>query len=461
MKNLAIVAVMVFAMSASLFAQAKPGGIARQVSMGGSNFGTNLVLNPFIMEDPSLVLVNPAYQAMYKDYGWANVAGGAVKGLSQAGGDIGDDGYGHQNAGVAFGLNSEWNIGAILSYDPSVVNTVSGLIPAIAQRGTQAIPAVTNVWEAVISNHMNNLDWGLGVMYGWSNSDGTSNDGTTSTAREASSNVWGFRGGIVAPFGSGNSFDASAAVRLDKATDRRTSTAAAPGPAATGEYSVSGTELAFTARAKFNCSPKFNFVPYGALTTISAEPKEDTRPDGVTTAPGAFKASALAYSLGVGGEYRAQGFYFAGGMSYQSARVKTESTPAVGGGTSTATTTFTGVPVVNMGGEWWFLDWLAGRAGYYRWIGKINGKSEPATAAPATPNVEANASFNNSFVAIGAISPANFDGLLTLGLGLKFGGFSMDATVSEEALRRGLGVVGAQDNINSFGYVTTSYYFGE
>jgi hypothetical protein len=49
--------------------------------------------------------------------------------------------------------------------------------------------------------------------------------------------------------------------------------------------------------------------------------------------------------------------------------------------------------------------------------------------------------------------------LITLGLGLKFGGFALDATVSEDALRRGLGLIGAQDNINTFGYVTLSYGF--
>jgi hypothetical protein len=48
-----------------------------------------------------------------------------------------------------------------------------------------------------------------------------------------------------------------------------------------------------------------------------------------------------------------------------------------------------------------------------------------------------------------------------MGLGFKFGGAAIDATVSEEALRRGLGLVGAQDNINSFGYLTMSYAFGE
>ena len=65
----------------------------------------------------------------------------------------------------------------------------------------------------------------------------------------------------------------------------------------------------------------------------------------------------------------------------------------------------------------------------------------------------------HSLLTIGGFGPANYDGLVTLGLGLKFGGFALDATVSEEALRRGLGLVGGSDNINTFGYITTSYNF--
>jgi hypothetical protein len=62
---------------------------------------------------------------------------------------------------------------------------------------------------------------------------------------------------------------------------------------------------------------------------------------------------------------------------------------------------------------------------------------------------------------IGGITPATHDGLVTLGLGFRFGNFALDATISEEALRRGLGLVGAQDNINTFGYINTSFNFGD
>src|SRR6267378_3305245 len=220
MKRFAIVSCLLVAGVTSLFGQARPGGIARELAMGGSNAGSMLILNPFIMEDPSLMLVNPAYQSAYSDYAWANVGGGGLTGLSSTGAPIGDDGYGKQFAGVAFGLTNEWSLGALLSYDPSAVNVVNSiLIPTIIQRGSQTIPRVANVWEVVLSNRMGSMDWGVGVMYGSSNSDNTTTSTAANTSSEASSSLWGFRAGLILPFGGGNSFDASVALRLDKATD--------------------------------------------------------------------------------------------------------------------------------------------------------------------------------------------------------------------------------------------------
>ena len=75
-----------------------------------------------------------------------------------------------------------------------------------------------------------------------------------------------------------------------------------------------------------------------------------------------------------------------------------------------------------------------------------------------TYSYEDNYYYPNSWVSAGGYSK---DGLVTLGVGMKFGGFAIDATVSEDALRRGLGLIGAHDDINTFGYMTASYYFGE
>ena len=102
MKRSATYALMLFMSVAMAFGQAKWGGIARQVAMGGANAGTRAVVNPFIWEDPTFMLLNPAYQTMYKDYLWMNIGGGALAGLSTA-----NNGYGQQNAGLNFALNKE------------------------------------------------------------------------------------------------------------------------------------------------------------------------------------------------------------------------------------------------------------------------------------------------------------------------------------------------------------------
>jgi hypothetical protein len=108
LKKLATTVLLVAVLMGSAFADAKNGGIARQIAMGGSMAGSGLVLNPFIMDDPALLLLNPAYQAMYKDYAWMNIGGGTLTGLSTT-----DNGYGSQNAGVAFSFGKEWSFGVI------------------------------------------------------------------------------------------------------------------------------------------------------------------------------------------------------------------------------------------------------------------------------------------------------------------------------------------------------------
>jgi hypothetical protein len=93
--------------------------------------------------------------------------------------------------------------------------------------------------------------------------------------------------------------------------------------------------------------------------------------------------------------------------------------------------------------------------GYYRTFQSVGTKTERPAGGSTT---ETDTWAGNSNVLLGSYSGPD-NSLITLGLGLRFGSFSLDGTVSEEAIRRGLGLIGAQDNINTFGYVTASYSF--
>jgi hypothetical protein len=454
MKKLAIILILVLVGISIVFSQAKPGGIARQAAMGGSFAGQGLVLNPFIMMDPALILVNPAYQDRYKDYMWSNLAGGRVEGLNS-----GDNGYGHQNAGIAFGVSDAFTLGAILSYDPSSANGNTSNLSSYPQyqRESQSIPQIENVWEVVGSYQLSKLTLGLGLMYGWSNHN-DKDDRTSPVSSyeyEMSSSMMGIRAGAIFDLNEKLLFDFSAQLRLDNATDKKTFTPAVTGDG--GEYKSSGTEMVFAARACYKMNNKFNVVPYAMIGFANSEPKEETPPTGATAATASLKYSRSLYAFGIGGEYRTQTFYLAGGISYQHASFESDmKRPGTATDTLKGTYSYTGFPVVNLGGEWWFTEWLCGRIGYFRSIGSEMQKDEYPRET-----WEHNESYNFSAINIGELNGSSYDGIVTLGVGFKFGGFSLEATVSEDALRRGLGLIGSYNGINTFGYMTASYNFAE
>jgi hypothetical protein len=509
MKKFVIAVILVVMVVSLAFSQAKPGGIARQASMGGSQAGYGLVLNPFIMDDPALIFVNPAYQANYRDYLWMNISGGRLYSSSSS-----DNGYGQQNAGVAFGVTENLTVGTILSHDPSGIALLPSMMNAVSWRSIQYPPSVDNVWEVLGSYHIGSMDLGLGFTYGWSNRDTTYDqsykytlyspirrDTTIASSRnsEASSTMFGFRAGVIYDLGNGSSVDFSGAIRFDDVVDKMTHSPIDTNSYYTsyrygGENSASATEIQFSARAKMKISNKFNFVPYGTIMMISAEPKEDKRvplrsyeSQWLAKFPETYSYTfdGLAYALGVGGEYHTQIFYFAGGVSLQSGSVKEEgkSKYSYDGWTGSRYDTityarsykseykYTAIPVINLGAEWSATDWLTCRIGYQRAIGSLNLTDESKETRSAihdstyyldySSKGEANLSLANSAILVGGLNPSTFDGLVTLGVGFKFGGFSLDATVSEEALRRGLGLFGSNDNLNTFGFMTASYNFAE
>ncbi|MBI5470982.1 MAG: hypothetical protein HY961_01410 [Ignavibacteriae bacterium] len=478
MKRLVIILLLLCAVEPAL-SQAKWGGIARQIAMGGANAGSGLILNPFVWEDPAYLLLNPAYQTMYKDYVWMNINGGLITGLTSS-----FNGYGHQSAGLNVALNDQVTVGAVLSYDPSAANTVGGLIAgtgglgfnapsvSILQRSPQTMPQIQNVWEALVSYDGNGIDLGFGFMYGnaknESNVTQTFQTSTGSSNAEVSSRMFGFRAGGIFDLGSGNFVEGAFSFRTDKATDKFSTTT----PTATtngGEYSASGTELQVNGRVKLKMSNRLSLIPYAGFATLSGEPKEDTKPTSATAATTrSIKASATLFSVGVGPEYRTPDVYLAAGVSFTTAKGKIEynktavTTPTgtIPDTSITLTSTYTAIPVFNIGGEWWFTDWLAGRAGYYRSLGSNTTKSEGrANNGASTFTSEVITTAPTSNVLWNALNEFAVDGLVTFGVGFRFGNFSLDATVSEEALRRGFGLIGAQDNINSFGYMNASYSF--
>ncbi|HUI64541.1 MAG TPA: autotransporter outer membrane beta-barrel domain-containing protein [Bacteroidota bacterium] len=468
-KRIATIIVAVALGSGTMLAGAHPGGLARELALGGSGltptpgFGPALVINPFIYDDPTLMLLNPAYQKMYKDYAWMNIGGGTLNGTSTA-----DNGYGKQFSGVNFALSKDLTVGTVLSFDPSFANylrtqlgTFVGAVRGVASP-VAPLPPI-DVFEVVGTLDVGNIVFGAGILYGWAKNDATNLGIVAPPAAnnsQLSANVFGLRLGMLMDLGGGSSFDASAALRFDNATDNMTATSAAGAPANPGNYSASATEINVNARLKLKMSNKVNFVPYAAFGNVSGQPKQDAAATGATAYNGSVKLSAMLFSVGAGMEYKLSNFYLAGGLSFRTSDLKSEISPAfvVGTpnpGTTTTTLSATEFPVFNLGIEWTLLDWLTGRMGYYRTFQSLGNKTERPNNGLTTTTDYWN---GNSNVFIGGLTGTD-NNLLTFGLGLHFGNFALDGTVSAQALRRGLGLIGAQDDINTFGYLTASYCF--
>jgi hypothetical protein len=448
----------------TLFAQAKPGGIARELAMGAARVDRNIVMNPFIVMDPTWLLVNPAYLMKYSDYAWFNIAGGAVSGPNDA--NI----YGNQFGGVNFSFGKELAIGAILSYDASVTNSLWTPLNTYLARSTRAVanpaaaagaPRAIEIFEVLAAFDMGGFELGAGISYGSSNQDFTNtppSPSTNTSEGSLSARTLGIRAGVRMDMGGGSVFEGALAARFNSAKDTYTLGGTGTGTG-TSEYSAGTTELEVNARLALKMSKRFTLVPYGALRMYSIEPKEDGRLEGQAVTKYSYKNSVLSMSVGIGGEVKVKDFLLAGGLSFAIRNDKTETNPnaTTTDKTTTVSSTITAFPVFNLGVEYPVLDWLTVRGGYYRALAILGNK----TAVDSGATTERNLSIGNSGVVMAGYVPAGNDenGLMTLGLGLKFGGFALDATVSEQALRRGLGLIGSQDFVNTFGYVTMSYVF--
>lgn len=448
----------------SLFAQAKPGGIARELSMGAARIDRNIVVNPFIVMDPSWLLANPAYLLKYSDYAWFDLAGGATNAYA------GENVYGNQFGGVNFSFGKELAIGAILSYDASVTNSlwtplntyIASSTRGVANPATAAgTPRAIEVFEVLAAFDMGGFQVGAGLSYGSSNQDFTNTPAppaTNNSEGSLSARTFGIRGGIRMDMGGGSAFEGSVAARFNSVTDKYTIGGTGNGTG-TSEYGASTTELEVNGRLALKMSKRFTLVPYVAMRTYSIEPKENGRLVGQVETKFSFKNSVFSLGVGVGGEVRVKDFLLAGGVSFVTRSDKTETNPNATptDKTTTSTSTISAMPVFNLGVEYPVLEWLTLRGGYYRAFATVGSKSEVSGGASSARNL----ALGFSGVAFGGYAPAGNDenGLMTLGVGLKFGAFALDATVSEQALRRGLGMLGAQDNLNTFGYATLSYCF--
>jgi hypothetical protein len=384
----------------------RTGGYARFLSMGS---------NPYII-DPEAVKVNPAWGSYYYDFLWGDIG-------SNAGADFGNSSNG-QFAGVNFAFDKNFTLGIILTRND--FNTFSiGKLEPLANLGDgfgvlQKVPgavALNNNLEIFSSLKMHNLILGLGAAYAASKKD-TKQPGIGET--NITAHQLGINGGIIANFKRNLLLDAGVSFIFPSASDEP------PAPAA--KTTASQTIIGINARLFWGYSEKLRFVP--AFYLINATGSQEL--NGQT----GDLNSLTSIGFGFGIEYSIGDFLLVGGPGFYSNSWRIPSIPTSQPELSNSSFDF---PIWNLGAEWTALDWLIVRMGYTASTSN-NTTQTPAGSVLVTEST------------ITQYSP----GTVTLGLGLRFGGFSFDTTINSDVLREGFGNIGGG---RTFAYISTSYAF--
>jgi hypothetical protein len=201
-----------------------------------------------------------------------------------------------------------------------------------------------------------------------------------------------------------------------------------PDGAGAFKIEASNTDIFVNARGFWSLSNKVTLVPTVGFLTSSGTAKNGAQSFDLP--------SWMGFLVGVGLHYQVGDLLIAGGPSfmYESETIaSTDTSPEE----INSRTTF---PGWNLGAEWYFTDWLVGRLGY---VASTFSGTYQSAASQASVNEFKQTGFG--------------EGDVRLGVGFRFGGFNLDATVNDDALRQGFNLVGG--GVASFAYLSASYAF--
>lgn len=396
----------------------KTGGLARLTGMGG---------NPYVI-DPFFNTVNPAWNGVYNNFVLGDL--GSVSGSPFSAGGNG------QYISGSFQIGKQWTLGGLLArndfngmsialLDPGtnnslglpylgVVSTVNG----IAGQGS-VVPLDNNV-EAIGTYSFGNSILGLGLAYA-----STTNDVTPPTigSSEGSASQLGFNLGVISDVTNTLKLDIGFSMAFPSASFKIDSL---------NETNASQTLILVNGRAFWDLNSHLQLVPIIAFSSASG-----TIDSGGTSTSSIDMPSYTWFAFGVGLNYQVGDFLLAGGATFSTASLTVPSVAQVSPELAYGATTF---PIWNIGAEWNMLEWFVARLGYVAFTG--NSSIEyPNTATTSTE-------FVTTFFA-----PSQRGA--TVGVGFRFGTFSLDATVNEDVLRQGLNTIGGGGP--TFAYITTSY----
>ncbi len=379
------------------------GGFARLYSMGD---------NPYVI-DPDNIKYNTAYSSVYSNFLWGDIGSSAVSAT---------DGVG-QFAAFNYKVSKEFTIGALLSRDDfgssGIANLYANSLVSLINSNVPAanIVALDNNFELLTSYSFGTFVVGFGASYA-----STTNDFTpaTGTGDKNSASQLGFNLGVLGKLTPTFNFDAAFSLALPSATYE---------PGTGDKVEASNTLMMANVRGFIKLSKVFTLVPnvmfYNSTGSVSA---------GATTTD---LPSMMSIGAGVGLTYQVENLIISGGPAFM---LESTTLAAVSGSQPELKDSRLVFPAWNLGAEWFLTDWLIGRAGYV-----ASTFSETSQSAASSTTVDEN-------------TRTNFGrGDVRLGVGFRFGSFSLDATVNDDVLREGFNLIGG--GTKSFAYISGSFAF--
>ena len=398
----------VFIFSSSVFAQDgvkdnRYGGYARLYSMGD---------NPYIV-DPDNIKFNSAYSSIYSNFFWGDIGGNNGNP---------EDGFG-QFVGFNYQVSKGFTLGALLTRDDFLSSSsIASLDPNSVVALVNSNPAadvvpLNNNFTLLGSYGLGNFTVGLGVSYA-----STTNDikPATGNGDENSASQFGINLSTIGKISSSFSFDAAFSLSMPSATYT---------PGTGDKEEASATNIMFNARGFFKLGGKFSLVPTVMFYNSTGTYKVGSNSTDLPSLTGIGAGAGLVYESG--------SLLISGGPAFMYESQTISSVSGVSPELSNSRLVF---PAWNLGAEWQFTEWLVGRAGY---VASTFSLTNQSIASPTTVDENTRTGFGN--------------GDVRLGVGFRFGGFTLDATVNDDVLRQGFNLVGG--GVRSFAYLSGSFAF--
>lgn len=398
----------VFIFSSSVYAQDgvkdnRYGGYARLYSMGD---------NPYIV-DPDNIKYNSAYSSVYSNFFWGDIGGNNGNP---------EDGFG-QFVGFNYQVSKGFTLGALLTRNDFLSSSSfayldpNSVVALVNSNPAADVVPLNNNFTLLGSYGLGDFTVGLGVSYA-----STTNDFKPATGNgdKNSASQFGINLSTIGKISSSFSLDAAFSLSMPSATYT---------PGTGDKEEASATNLMFNARGFFKLGGKFSLVPtvmfYNSTGTYKVGSNSTDLP------------SFMGLGVGAGLVYQSGSLLISGGPAFM---YESQTISSVSGVSPELTDSRIVFPAWNLGAEWQFTEWLVGRAGYVASTFSLTNQS----AASATQVDE------NTRTAFG-------QGDVRLGVGFRFGGFTLDATVNDDVLRQGFNLIGG--GVRSFAYLSGSFAF--